>query len=65
MWWKRCFWLNGKQDGGRRLKVDSFISFNQAVSIKVSFSDKDRVKIMVITRLRFGECLLNDVLKLP
>ena len=28
MWGKRCFWLNGKQDGGRRLKADSFISFS-------------------------------------
>ena len=42
-----------------------FYKFQPRVSLKVSFSDKDRAKQMVITtNLKFGKYLLNDVLKL-
>ena len=56
--------LNGKHGGGRKLKADSFISFNGGFLLKWTFSDKDRAKQAAITRFRFGKCLLNNVLKL-
>ena len=63
VWWKRCYWLNGKQDGGRRLKADSFINFNQGFLLKSSFLIKIELNRQAITRLMFGKSLLNDILK--
>ena len=45
-------------------KVRLFYKVQSEVSFKVSFSDKNRPKQMIIARLRFGKCLLNDTVNL-